>query len=139
MLVANMAAGISASAERIVAATHDVAMADDAKVLVTVPVELVADEFVKDVVWIVRGHAADLASTAWALRRCNGACREGNPLGPDVESRIALKMAGSATAALTCWELRRSGHKNWASAIRWGTVAIGAMLVVNNSYLAIRH
>lgn len=98
---------------------------------VVIPVERIADDFGRDLAWVVGSHAADLYSTAWALHR---GAREANPLGPDVESRIALKMAGSATTGLTLWKLRRDGHGKTATIIRWLYVAGNAALVVNNVY-----
>lgn len=103
----------------------------DAPPVVVVPVEKIADDYGRDLAWVVGSHAADLYSTAWALHR---GAREANPLGPDVESRIALKMAGSATTGLTLWKLRRDGHGKTATIIRWLYVAGNAALVVNNVY-----
>lgn len=94
-------------------------------------VESIADDYARDLAWVVGSHAADLYSTAWALHR---GAREANPFGPDVESRIALKMAGSATTGLTLWKLRRDGHGRTATVIRWLYVAGNAALVVNNVY-----
>lgn len=98
---------------------------------VVVPVEKIADDFGRDLAWVVGSHAADLYSTAWALHR---GAQEANPFGPDVESRIALKMASCATTGLTMWKLRRDGHGRTATVIRWLYVAGNAALVVNNVY-----
>jgi len=103
-----------------------------------VPVEKIADEAARDLYWVVGSNAADLYATAWAIERCDGACGEGNPFGPSPEARIALKMAGTASTALTIWKLRRDGHGRMATALRWATVAFNAALVVNNSVHAIR-
>jgi len=100
-------------------------------VAVSVPVERIADDFARDLSWVVGSHAADLYSTAWALHR---GAREANPLGPDVESRIALKMASCATTGLSLWKLRRSGHGKTATIARWLYVVGNAALVVNNVY-----
>jgi len=103
-----------------------------------VKVEDIANEFAEDFYWIVGSHAADLYATAWAIERCNGACGEGNPFGPSSEARIALKMAGTASTALTLWKLRRDGHGRTATVLRWATVIFNAGLVVNNTRHAIR-
>jgi len=102
-----------------------------------VPVERVADKFASDLTWLVASHAADLGSTAWALRRCN-VCAEGNPLGPDAESRLALKLAGVSATGLAIWKLRRAGHNRGATVLRWSAVAVNAALAVHNSRIAIR-
>lgn len=102
------------------------------------PVEKIADDFGRDLAWLVAGNAADLYSTAWAIHRCDGACGEGNPLGPTSEARVALKMATAASTGLTLWKLRRDGHPRVASFVRWASVAVNAALVVNNTRHAIR-
>jgi hypothetical protein len=94
-----------------------------------IPVERIADDYGRDLAWVVGSHAADLYSTAWALR--HGA-REANPLGPDVESRLALKMASCASTGLTLWKLRRDGHGKTATVLRWLYVVGNGALVVNN-------
>jgi hypothetical protein len=103
-----------------------------AAVFQPVPVEQIADDFGRDLYWVVGSHAADLYSTAWAIHRCNGACGEGNPLGPTAEARIALKIAGAASTGLTLWKLRRDGHGRAATVLRWMTVATNAIIVTNN-------
>lgn len=108
-----------------------------AAVVVTVPVEKIADAFGRDLYWLVGGHAADLYTTAWALHRCLE-CREGNPLGPTSEARIAIKMAGTASTGLTLWKLRRSGKHKAANVLRWASVAVNAGLAINNTIHAIR-
>jgi hypothetical protein len=96
---------------------------------IEVPVEKIADDYGRDLAWVIGSHAADLYSTAWSLR--HGAS-EANPLGPDVESRLALKMASCATAGLTLWKLRRDGHDRAAKALRVFYVLVNAALVTNN-------
>lgn len=103
-----------------------------------VPVEAIADDFGRDMAWLVGSHAADLYSTAWAIERCDGRCGEGNLLGPTSEARVALKMASAATTGLTMWKLRRDGHGRSASIVRWSYVALNSLLVINNSVHAIR-
>lgn len=110
---------------------------EDAAQAVTVPVEKVADDFARDLYWIVGSHAADLYSTAWALHRCV-TCRETNPFGPTAEARIALKAAGVASTGLTLFKLRRSGHGRAATVIRWSYVAVNVVLAANNARHAIR-
>jgi opacity protein-like surface antigen len=81
--------------------------------------------------------AADLMTTSWALRQCPN-CGETNPLGADVEARIALKL-GYGTAALgACWLLERSNHRGWAKAVRWSAVAIFVAAAGSNTAHAIR-
>ena len=111
--------------------------AAQAVVVAAVPVEKIADDFGEDLYWLIGSHAADLYSTAWALKRCPG-CSEGNLLGPSAEARIALKAAGVASTGLTLWKLRRDGHNNWAKWLRRATVAVNGGLVVNNTIHAIR-
>lgn len=103
-----------------------------------VAVEKIADDYGRDLAWLIGSNAADLYSTAWALHRCDGACGEGNPLGPTVEARVALKMATAASTGLTLWKLRRDGHNRAATIVRWASVAVNAALVVNNTRHAIR-
>lgn len=103
-----------------------------------VSVEKIADDFGRDLYWVIGSHSADLYFTALAIDRCNGACSEGNPLGPTAEARIALKMAATASTGLTLWKLRRDGHGRWANIIRWTSVAANSALVVNNARHAIR-
>lgn len=119
-------------------ASQEAGARPDVPQAVVVPVENVADDFGRDLYWIVGSHAADLYATAWAIERCNGACGEGNPFGPSSEARIALKMAGTASTALTLWKLRRDGHGRTATVLRWATVIFNAGLVVNNTRHAIR-
>jgi hypothetical protein len=81
--------------------------------------------------------AADLLTTSWALRRCP-ACNEANPLGADVEARVALKL-GYGTAALgACWLLERGNHRGWAKAVRWSAVVLFAGAAASNATHAIR-
>ena len=105
---------------------------------IKVPVERVIDDFGKDLYWLIGSNAADLYSTAWAIHRCDGACGEGNPLGPTVEARLALKMASMASTGLTLWKLRRDGHGRAATIVRWASVAVNSALVANNVRHAIR-
>ena len=107
-------------------------------VVVPVEVEKIADESVRDVAWVVGSHSVDLLFTAAAIERCNGACAEGNPIGFNPEARMALKMAQTASTALTLWKLRRDGHGRAATIVRWATVAINAGFAVNNAVHAIR-
>lgn len=110
---------------------------DAAQAVSVAPVERIADDFGRDLAWVVGSHSADLYSTAWALHRCPS-CREGNPLGPSSEARIALKMAGTASTGLTLWKLRRAGKNRAATILRWTAVAVNVGLTVNNTRRAIR-
>lgn len=105
---------------------------------IPVTVEKIADDYGRDLAWLIGSNAADLYSTAWALHRCDGACGEGNPLGPTVEARVALKMATAASTGLTLWKLRRDGHDRTANIVRWASVAINLAFVANNTRHAIR-
>lgn len=103
-----------------------------------VAVEKIADDAARDIAWLLGSHSADLLATAIAIERCDGACAEGNPIGFNPEARIALKMASTASTALTLWKLRRDGHGKTATVVRWVTVAFNAALVVNNTRHAIK-
>ena len=100
-------------------------------------VERVADGMASDILWIGAGQAADLFSTAAALKWCEG-CAEANPLGFNVEARVALKAAGGLLATGMCYELRRGGHHKAATVFRWISVGISAFAVGNNTYHAIK-
>lgn len=121
---------ISETAEKIVAQTGMSAT-------VIVPIEKIADPFVRDVLWISRGVAADLLSTSWALRRCP-TCYEGNVIGIDAEARIALQIGGGIGAAVTCYEFRRAGKPKLAAISRWIFVATKAYAFTSNAVHAIR-
>lgn len=87
---------------------------------------------VTDGLWIGLTGAADLYSTAWALRQCEGNCSEGNPAGFSPEARIALKAGGILVASAACYKLRSDGHPKWARGIRIGMIVLNAALVTNN-------
>jgi hypothetical protein len=95
-----------------------------------------ADRMSDHAFWLGMAMAGDLGSTAWALRRC-APCSEGNPLGPDVEARVALKMAGGTAAMVAAWKLEKGGHSDVAKGLRWGVVAVHAIAIVINSKHAI--
>ena len=101
------------------------------------PIEKIADDVAKDMVWIGVASGADLFSTSVALRRCP-ACYEGNKLTPDVESRVALKAMTFPATMGVCYLMRRHGMKKEAAAVRFGVVATLAVAVVINSVHAIR-
>jgi hypothetical protein len=98
--------------------------------------EKTMDGIASDTLWIGSSAAADLFTTAWALRECPS-CAEGNPLGFSVESRIALKAGGTVVALGACYKLRRDGHHRSAAILRWTVTAVQFALAVNNSYHAI--
>lgn len=83
------------------------------------------------------GTSADLFSTAAALKRCP-ACIEANPLGFDVEARLALKLGMGTVALGVVWKLERDDHSTWAKVIRWGIFAIYAYATAVNTLHAIR-
>lgn len=97
----------------------------------SVPLEKIADPFVKDLAWIATGTALDLGSTSASLRFCPS-CRESNPLGWDSEARISLKLASGVAAGTGCYYLRRSGHGRTATIIRWVAFGIQAAAATNN-------
>jgi hypothetical protein len=99
------------------------------------PLEGFADPLATDLVLIGFGTAADLASTDLALHNC-GTCREGNPLAPRVEGRVALKTAGAFFRAGVAYYLRRHGHGRAADVFRWAGLAVDTALTVNNLRLA---
>lgn len=101
------------------------------------PLESIADDLVADGIWIGLASAADLGSTAYALRNC-AACYELNPLTPDVESRIAIKAAMYPAAMGISYWMRRKGWKSQANGFRWGVVAILGAVSINNIVTAHR-
>jgi len=102
-----------------------------------VPIEQIADDLAADGVWLGLAVAADLGTTAWALRACS-TCVEGNPLGPDVESRIALKAAAYPAAMGVTYWLRRKGHGRFATGLRWGAIVAMGWAAANNATHALR-
>lgn len=119
-------------------ASQDAGEKAPSSAFVQVPVEKIADEFGRDLYWLIGSNAADLYSTAWAIHRCGGECGEGNPLGPTAEARVALKMASAASTGLTLWKLRRDGHGRSATIVRWISVGFNAVIVANNVRHAIK-
>jgi hypothetical protein len=87
--------------------------------------------------WVGMASAADLGTTGWALHKCP-TCYEQNPLGVNVESRIALKLAAMTGTMGAIWKLEKSGHSKEAKIARWIYVGVCAGLAVNNSVHAIR-
>jgi hypothetical protein len=81
--------------------------------------------------WMAGAGALDLASTKYALGRCQG-CYEAHPLMQSASGRVAVKMAATAAGGLLCYELRKHGHAREAKWIRWGVVALWSVLAVNN-------
>lgn len=102
------------------AAAADAGSRSDAQDLfaptVTVPVERFMDALAVDLVVNAAGLSADLLSTD---RKINQGCREGNPLAPRVEGRIALKIGLSALRGSVSYLLRRTGHRTLANVWRW--------------------
>lgn len=89
------------------------------------------------------GTAGDLWSTEYALHKhpeCNDptlvagtpCVYEGNPAGFTPTARVALKVGGTAAAAFFEYKLRKSGKKGVANGLRWGFVAVHAMLIAWN-------
>lgn len=115
-------------------AAQEAGARQDAPAAVMVPVEKMADDFSKDLAWVVGAYAADLYTTAFAIE--SGGV-EANPLGPTPEARIALKTAGVATVGLTMWKLRRDGHGRAATIVRWVTVGIMGVFALQNGWVAI--
>jgi hypothetical protein len=96
-----------------------------------VPVEKMADEFARDLVWLGLGLSADMLSTSWALKECPS-CYEANPLGHDVEARVALKLGMASAIGGLQYKLRRGGHHGWARALRWVGAVVHGAATVNN-------
>lgn len=101
-----------------------------------VPVEDIADSVARDLFFLGGGFSFDTGMTALALRNPN--IVEGNPLGFNSEARLALKVATTSAAALTCYKLRRGGHKTSARIVRWTMFAIQVAAGANNIYQATR-
>lgn len=101
------------------------------------PVERIADSFARDLSWIALGVSIDLGSTSAALRWCK-TCREGNPLGWDVEARISLKLAMGTAGGATCFWLRRHGHGRAATIARWVLFGVQAAAATSNTIHAVR-
>jgi hypothetical protein len=81
--------------------------------------------------------AFDLYTTGLALSRCP-TCVEANPIGPNVETRVAMKAAGTLGAVSMIWFLESHGRHKAALGL-----AIGASLAqfaagTHNAVLAAR-
>lgn len=82
-----------------------------------------------DVLLLSAGATLDLAATEYRLQNCLS-CREGNPAGPRLAHRLALKAATVTVGALVCRRLRKDGHGGAARVLGllglagWGTVAV---------------
>ena len=102
-----------------------------------VPVEQIADDAADHCALVVAGGAADLMATGWALSRCP-TCYEANPLGVNVEARLALKTGGMAGACWLSYKLERRGHRKAAKIFSrtWFFLSMG--LAVNNVVHGIR-
>lgn len=80
------------------------------------------------------GAGADLYSTGWALARCPN-CREANPLGLNVESRVGLKTLEIGAAVGACYV---APTNKAAKAFSWVSLAAQLVFGANNAYHAIR-
>jgi hypothetical protein len=90
-----------------------------------------------DAVVLSVGAGLDLASTQYALDRCQ-TCYEANPLMRDPGARYALKVASTAAAVWVCYELRRTGHHKAATTLRWALFAALVGVATNNYLQATR-
>lgn len=91
----------------------------------------------RDAVWLVATGAADIYSTAIGLHRCPP-CREGNPILPTPEARIAFKVGYTGVAVFLLRKLRHDGHDRFANIARWGIVGINLFMTGNNTVRAVR-
>ena len=96
-----------------------------------------ADRMADHALWLGLTGSADLYTTGWALDRCP-TCYEGNQAGFNVESRIALKTAGTIGILGVCWGLEKGNHHKTALILRWTYVAIGFVAIGNNTYHALK-
>jgi len=90
-----------------------------------------ADELTVDVVTLSLAAGADVASTHYALSRCQ-TCYERNPLMREAAGQVALKAASIAGTAWACDRLRKDGHGGLAKVLRWTVVGVWGGLAVNN-------
>jgi hypothetical protein len=91
-----------------------------------------ANRTVAQVVTIGAFFSADLLTTGWALAKCPN-CIEGNWLGPNPESRQALKMGMWAAQSGLVWLLESKGKHKVAVGLTVGSCAVSAMAIVNNT------
>lgn len=96
---------------------------------VTVPIEKFSDALAVDLALNAVGTGLDLISTDWAISR---GCKEGNPLAPRVEGRVALKVGAAALRGSVAYFLRRRGHKRFADVWRWAGFGTDLLITGNN-------
>lgn len=96
-----------------------------------------ADRTVSEVTAIGIAYSGDLLTTGWALSRCP-TCREANWLGPNPESRMALKSGMLFAQAGTVWLLESHGKHDIALGLTIGSCLVSAFAIVNNSIHAAR-
>ena len=76
------------------------------------------------------GAGADLMSTAAAIKF--GRAAESNPLGFDVESRVALKLSQMAITGTTCYLASKGDNKTTRKLVSWTSFALQMAATVNN-------
>lgn len=82
---------------------------------------------------------ADLGTTGVALDRCP-ACKESNPLGVNVETRVGLKFAETGAEIGLCLLGAKHMEKDPTSNHRhakWIARALRILIIMNNSYAAV--
>lgn len=82
------------------------------------------------------GAGMDLGSTAAGIKYANAA--EANPLGFDVESRVALKFSQLGVTGTACYLANKGGRTKLAKIASWVSFGIQAIFTANNTYLAIK-
>lgn len=97
--------------------------------LYPVRVEKIANPLATDLAFIGVGLSLDLYTTSGGIRR---GCYEANPLGPDAEARVALKIGTATLRASTAFVLRRYGRHKAANVLRYVGGAVDVGLAVNN-------
>lgn len=82
------------------------------------------------------GAGMDLGSTAAGIKY--GKAAEANPLGFNVESRVALKFSQLGVTGTACYLANKGGRMKLAKVASWVSFGIQVVFTVNNTYLAIK-
>jgi hypothetical protein len=96
-----------------------------------------ADRAIGESVAVGLTGAYDLYTTGLALSRCP-LCREGNPLGPNVETRVSMKAAGTLGAVSLIWFLESHGRHKAALGLAIGASLAQFLAGTHNAVLAAR-
>lgn len=100
-----------------------------------VQLEVIGDDVAIDLALWGFGWGFDAITTDFGLAR---GCREGNPNGQTVESRLGLKLGVGAFANASMYFLRRKGHKRVADGMRYGLLGGHALFGFNNIACGLR-